>query len=145
MNKYLLIIIFAVVILVVGVIYRTFILPDSAKPIETGVIHEITVIAKENEWGFSPKDILTNQGDRIIMTIINEDSYDHGFAIDALGISQRMPANETIIIDFVASQDGDFPFYCSVPCGEGDVNGEHRDHFDMIGNLHVESLISVLE
>lgn len=82
------------------------------------------------------------RGDKIIMTVINEDSYDHGIAIDAFGVSQRMPANGTIKIEFTVTQEGDFPFYCSVPCGEGHVDGVKRTHFDMIGKLHVKSLIS---
>ena len=76
------------------------------------------------------------------MTLVNEDSYDHGIGIDAFGVSQRMPANSTIKVEFVVTQAGDFPFYCSVPCGEGNVDGVKRTHFDMIGNMRVKSLIS---
>jgi len=79
------------------------------------------------------------------MTVINEDDYDHGIAIDAFGITQRMPANSTVKVEFVATQAGDFPFYCSVPCGEGIVDGKKRTHFDMIGKLHVRSIISSTE
>ena len=88
-----------------------------------------------------PEIIEAEQGDKIIMTIVNEDDYDHGIAVDAFGVSQRMPANSTIKIEFVVTQAGEFPFYCSVPCGEGDVAGTHRTHFDMIGKLQVRSLI----
>ena len=72
-------------------------------------------------------------------------NYDYGIALDVLGVSQRMPVNSTIKIEFVAIQEGDFPFYCSVPCGEGIVDGHKRTHFDMVGNLHVRSAMSAME
>ena len=91
---------------------------------------------------FVPEIIEVTRGDKIVATIINEDIYDHGIAIDAFGISRRMPANSTIKVEFVVTQEGDFPFYCSVPCGEGTANGVKRTHFDMIGKLHVRSIVS---
>lgn len=142
MNKYVLLIIVGVVILGGGIFYRAVLLPEESKPVETGVIREFTIVADKNEWRFTPELIEVDRGDRIKMTIINEDDYDHGIAIDAFGISQRMPANETIKVEFVVTQEGDFPFYCSVPCGEGIVDGVKRTHFDMIGKLHVRSIIS---
>lgn len=140
MNKYF--IIFAIVLLLIagGVAYRVFFLSESSKPVSTGVVREITLVAKKDEWRFEPETIEANRGDRIILTLVNEDSYDHGFSIDAFGISQRLPANSTIKIEFVATQEGDFPFYCSVPCGAGEVHGEIRSHFDMIGTLRVKGI-----
>lgn len=142
MNKYLILIIIGVIILGGGIFYRAFLIPEASKPVVTGKIREVTVIAKKNEWRFIPEEIEADRGDKIIMTVINEDDYDHGIAIDAFGVSQRMPANSVIKLDFTVTQEGDFPFYCSVPCGEGIVDGVKRTHFDMIGKLHVRSLIS---
>ncbi len=140
MNKYFLLIGMVAVVLIGGVVYRVFLLPQSSKPVTTGAERDITITAKENQWGFSPDAIELDRGDKVVLTIINEDEYDHGIAIDAYGISQRMPAKSTIKVEFVATQEGDFPFYCSVPCGEGEVNGKKRTHFDMIGNLHVRGI-----
>jgi cytochrome c oxidase subunit II len=142
MNKYFLIIIATIIVLGGGVFYRNFVLSEDSKPVTTGVERHIRVVATKDEWRFEPEIIEIERGDKVIMEVVNEDSYDHGIAIDAYGISQRMPANQTITIEFVATQEGDFPFYCSVPCGEGHVDGELRDHFDMIGKLQVRSLIS---
>lgn len=142
MNKFILLAIVGVAIVAVGVGYRLFLIPESSRPIETGKVVRVTIIAAKNEWRFEPENIVINQGDRIIATVVNEDDYDHGIAIDAYGISQRMPAKSTITIDFVATRPGDFQYYCSVPCGEGDVDGEHRDHFDMIGTIKVHELVS---
>jgi plastocyanin len=145
MNKYIILIIVGVVIIGGGIFYRAYLLPEESKPVETGVIREFTIVADKNEWRFSPELIEVDRGDRIKMTIVNEDDYDHGIAIDAFGISQRMPANSTIKVEFVVTQEGDFPFYCSVPCGEGIVDGKKRTHFDMIGKLHVRSIISATQ
>src|SRR3989338_2113498 len=141
MNKYLIIIIFIVLVIAAGVVYREFFLAEESKPVETGEVREITIVAKKNEWRFEPDEFIANRGDRVIATVVNEDDYDHGFAIDALGISQRIPAKATITIEFVATRPGDFQYYCSVPCGEGDTGGEHRDHFDMIGTIKVNQLV----
>lgn len=142
MNKYFIIAGIIVLILIVGIAYRVFLLPESSVPVTTGKIREITVIAKKNQWRFQPEIIEAERGDKIIMTIVNEDEYDHGIGLDAFGISQRMPAKSTIKVEFVITQEGDFPFYCSVPCGEGIVEGVKRSHFDMIGKMHVKSIIS---
>lgn len=142
MNKYFIIIILALVLLGGGVFYRIFLLPQSSVPVTSGKIREITITAAKNKWAFEPEVIEVNRGDKIIATVVNEDDYDHGIAIDAFGISQRMPAKMTIKIEFVVTQEGEFPFYCSVPCGEGIVDGKKRTHFDMVGKLHVRSIMS---
>lgn len=146
MNKYFILLIVGALIIAGGLLYRFYFLPPSARPVETGAVREITIIAKADEWRFLPEIIEVNRGDRVKLTVINEDSYDHGLAVDAFGISQRMPAKETIRLEFVATQAGDFPFYCSVPCGEGDavIDGElvHRTHFDMVGKLRVSDLVT---
>ena len=142
MNKYAILIIIGVLIRGFGVFYRTFLLSDEAKPVTTGKIREVTIIAKKDEWRFVPEVIEAERGDKIVITAVNEDDYDHGIAIDAFGQSQRMPARSTIKMEFVVTQEGEFPFYCSVPCGEGEVDGKHRTHFDMIGKIEVRSMVS---
>jgi heme/copper-type cytochrome/quinol oxidase subunit 2 len=122
-----------------GLIYRFFLLPESSVPVISGREQRITIIAKKNEWRFRPEEIMARRGDKIIATVINEDDYDHGIAIDAFGVSQRMPAKSTITVVFTVTQEGDFPFYCSVPCGEGTTEGGKRGHFDMVGKIHVRS------
>ena len=141
MNKYYIIIGIIILIMIGGVAYRTFLLPEELRPVATGEIREITVVASKNGWEFDPDVIEVNRGDKVVLTLINEDDYDHGIAIDAFGIAQRMPARETITLDFVVTQEGEFPFYCSVPCGEGIVEGEKRTHFDMLGKIQVRSAV----
>ena len=141
-NKYFILAGILALIIIGGIGYRVFLAPESARPVETGVERHITITTNANTWSFNPEFVEADQGDRIILTIVNEDDYDHGFAIDAFGISQRMPALGTIQIEFVVTKAGDFPYYCSVSCGSGEVDGEDRGHFDQIGRLHVRSIIS---
>ncbi len=145
MNKYFLLIGIGVLIIGGGVVYRLFLLPESSVPVTTGKVREITIVARKDRWAFDPEIIAAERGDKIVATIINEDDYDHGIALDAFGVSQRMPANSTIKVEFVVTQEGDFPFYCSVPCGEGKVDGQTRGHFDMVGKIQVRSIISETE
>lgn len=138
MNKYIILGIVLVLLIAGGMGFR-YMSGSKRTPVDTGVVREFTVTAEKDQWRFEPDVINVNQGDKVILTVVNQDDYDHGFAIDAFGVSQRIPAKGTIVIQFVATQPGDFPFYCSVPCGSGEVNGKPRGHFDQVGTLHVTS------
>ncbi|MEK7585596.1 MAG: cupredoxin domain-containing protein [Patescibacteria group bacterium] len=140
MNKYVILIILVAVVVGAGIVYRGVIQNDASKGVDTGRVVEITVIAVRDEWRWEPEEFTVSQGDTVRMTAINEDDYDHGIAIEAAGISQKMPANSTVTFQFKLTKAGDYPFYCSVPCGEGDVAGMHRAHEDMIGVIHAESI-----
>ena len=142
MNKYIFIVIILVLVILGGFAYKEFFQKESSKPMETGVVKEFTIRAKKLEWRFDKDLIEVNQGDRINMTIINEDDFDHGIAIEAFGVSQRIPARGTIQVGFVATQAGEFTFYCSVPCGEGIVEGLKRGHFDQFGKIIAHSISS---
>jgi heme/copper-type cytochrome/quinol oxidase subunit 2 len=141
MNKYAIIGIALVLILIIGFAWQEF-FSGQEDVVETGIVHDITIISEKQRWEFNPEEIEVNQGDRLRLTVINEDDYDHGFAIDAFGISQRLPAEGSIQVEFLATKVGDFPYYCSVSCGDGIVDGVERGHFDHIGKVHVSGLIS---
>jgi len=153
MNKYFILIGIGVVIIGAGLFYlypplpkRASPFPQNSAPVMTntmmGKTREITITAKENEWRFDPEVIEVNRGDKVIATVVNKDAYDHGFTIDAFGVSERVPAKSSITVAFTAEQEGEFPFYCSVPCGGGEVGGEKRGHFTMMGKLMVRNLVS---
>lgn len=142
MNKYIILLIVGVAIIGLGIFYRSFLANKASMGMDTGHVRKLTVVAKKNEWRFVPADFEVSQGDTIVMTTINEDDYDHGIAIEAAGISQKMPANSSVTFTFKVTKAGDYPFYCSVPCGDGEVAGQHRGHEDMIGVIHARSLIT---
>jgi cytochrome c oxidase subunit 2 len=137
MNKYAIIAIVVVVFLGAGIAFKSL-KKDSGNVVQsTGKEVAVTIRAVKNEWRWDVENIQVNAGDKVILTIINEDDYDHGIGIDGYGVNERMPASKTITVDFIATRKGKFSFYCSVPCGKGVVKGEDRDHFDMLGNLEV--------
>ena len=126
-----------------GIVYRVFLLPDSQKPVDTGIVREVEVRIMKDSWSFDPEVIDADLGDTLKMRFVNEDDYDHGLGIDAYGVSQRIPARTTLDVPpFVVTKAGDFQFYCSVSCGEGiaqsGINkGTKRSHFDQIGTICV--------
>jgi plastocyanin len=143
MNKYLILIIVLITLIAAGVGYRKFLLPPSSRPVDTGIVREVTVVIQKNSWSFEPEVIDANRGDTLKIKFVNEDDYDHGVGIDAYGVSQRIPARATLDVPpFVVTKSGDFQFYCSVSCGEGIAQsglnkGVKRTHFDQIGTLCV--------
>lgn len=157
MNKYVIIGIVVVLLIGGGMIYKSQTDTDNCTP-DMGKDVVLNVIAKKLEWRFEPEVITVKKCDRVSLTVVNEDNFDHGVAIDAFGISQRLPANGTIKIDFVASKEGQFPFYCSVSCSDskstgnlpggvvqtGPYAGTFRGHFEHIGKFIVEAVASIV-
>ena len=158
MNKYVIIGILIILMLGSGFVYKTYFSSDQNRSISTGAVKEFTVVSKKLQWTFEPESISVEQGDTVKLHVINEDDFDHGVAIDAFGISQRLPALGTIDIEFVATKSGEFPFYCSVSCSDsghssfglqggvvqgGIHTGVARGHFDHIGKFIVNMLKAV--
>lgn len=129
MNKYFILGIILIVLLTGGISYQYF--ADSKGVCSEKNIKDVKIEMRvlKNKWIFIPNPLEVKKCDRVTLQIFNEDDYDHGFAIDVMGINKRLPPMTTTEINFVASQEGVFPFYCSVPCGDG--------HFDQKGDLIV--------
>jgi heme/copper-type cytochrome/quinol oxidase subunit 2 len=144
MNKYIIILIIAAVLMGTGYGFSKIKKPSENVVASTGNEVHITIRAVRDEWRWDMENVKVKAGDTVILTLINEDDYDHGIGLEGYGISERMPANRTIVIEFVAKRKGLFVFFCSVPCGKGTVanssspyDGQERDHFDMLGTLEV--------
>ena len=131
MNKFLLLFYFAIFLIVTGIIYQLFYRPPELAPVKaSGKVVEISMRVEKSQWNFNPEKMEVEAGDTVVLKIFNEDTYDHGFALEAFGVNKTLfPLRETSI-EFVASKEGEFPFYCSVPCGEG--------HYHQRGVLIVE-------
>jgi heme/copper-type cytochrome/quinol oxidase subunit 2 len=154
MNKYIIIGIVLVALVGGGVIYSSVQDTDNCTQ-DMGKDAALTVTSVKHEWRFEPEVINVEKCDRVKMKVVNEDDFDHGVAIDAFGISQRLPALGEIDIEFVASKTGEFPFYCSVSCSGSDNGsfdlpgglvatgpyaGMLRGHFDHIGKFIISLL-----
>lgn len=88
---------------------------------------EIDVVARTFE--FVPNKIEVRKGQRVILNITSLD-VGHGFALPEFAINESIPAGETKRVEFLADQEGVFPFVCSIYCG--------IDHTSMVGELVVE-------
>lgn len=130
-NKYLQLFIFAILLFASGFIYSQYYRPQEIGQVQaTGEIKEIEMRILENQWKWEPELIHIQAGDRVRLKIYNEDDYDHGFAMDIFGINRRLFPKQTTLVEFTASNQGKFNFYCSVPCGEG--------HYEQTGLMIVE-------
>lgn len=129
-NKYYILGIFLAVLVFGGIVYQYF-FGVKAQCFDWQ-IKDRTIEMKtlKNQWKFVPNPVEVNRCERVTLKIFNEDDYDHGFAIDVMGINKRLPPATTTEIKFLATQAGIFPFYCSVPCGQG--------HLDQKGKLIVK-------
>jgi len=129
-NKYLSLLIFGVILVTTGFVYQQFYRPASIGGFQsTGEEVEMHMRVIQNTWKWDPDTIRVNPGDKVILHIFNEDTYDHGFAIDVFGVNRRLFPKSTTVIEFTPSIPGKFNFYCSVPCGQG--------HYDQVGTLIV--------
>lgn len=129
-NKYFKLFTFAVLLFFSGYIYANFYRPPEISRVEfTGNTIEIDMRVLKDKWKFEPGEIRARPGDKVRIKIYNEDDYDHGFSLDVFGINRRLFPKKITVIDFIASNEGKFNFYCSVPCGEG--------HYEQIGFLIV--------
>jgi len=138
MNKFTKILFFSMILLTTGIIYQNFYRPAEIGPIKaSGNIVEINMKILENLWEFEPSEITVRAGDKIRLHILNEDTYDHGFAIEIFGVNRRLFPKRETTLEFIASKEGTFTFYCSVPCGEG--------HYSQTGLLNVEGVEGVEE
>lgn len=119
-------------IVVVGsaAIYLVFQQPTPEVP-PTGAVKRFALTARQ--WEYNQTRIDVTAGDTVIINVTALDDgvgSGHGFAITAFNVDQSIRGGETRTIQFVATRQGTFTFFCSVPCGAG--------HNDMRGTLVVD-------
>lgn len=141
MSKTLKLTIFILFLGISGWIYVKFYQPEQIKPYAaTGNTVVIKMRSLENKWTFcwekesgdecTTDPIVVKAGDRVQIKILNEDTYDHGWALETFAVNRRLFPKQETTVEFLASKPGQFRFYCSVPCGEG--------HYSQTGTLIVE-------
>ncbi len=127
----------AVVLLLSGGIAHTSAYTPSTVELQVTVVPDFRGAAWDS---FVPDELVVHAGDTVRITVYNEDTMDHGFAIDALGVNYVIPAatqdNVTgditpsvTVVQFMATTAGAFLWYCTNPCGPG--------HTTMTGTLVV--------
>jgi len=88
---------------------------------------EIDVVARR--FAFEPARIEVAVGERVRLRVVSGDGV-HGVEIKKFKVKKEIPRGTTpVIIEFTASEAGEFPILCSEYCGDG--------HEDMQGQLVV--------
>lgn len=108
----------------------------------TTVALQVTVVPDFRGTGWDsyvPDELVVHAGDTVKITVYNEDTMAHGFAIDALAVNNQLaPATadaggnitpSVTVITFTVPNAGLFTWYCTDPCGPG--------HTTMTGTLAV--------
>jgi len=93
---------------------------------------EVELVARAPERGnWSPQVIRVTRGREVTIVIRNTDVVTHGFYLPALGLHvSEIKAGDVARISLTPTAAGEFPFYCSVWCGDY--------HLRMRGTLVVE-------
>ncbi len=124
--------------------YRFFTSPP-APVTQTGVHRAVTVHIAKHSFAFDPELIDADQGDILLLKVINDDDVPHGIQIDGYGIAQTVEAHSRYAFPaFLLTNSGDFLYYESVFWGEGvaetgKYKGQQRGRFDMQGVLRVRA------
>lgn len=91
----------------------------------TGPVVHVT--AKRFE--FDPSVIRLKAGEPAVIELTSLDRR-HGFAVPDLGIDEEIGPDKPTVVRFTPDRPGEYPFHCSVFCGEG--------HEGMGGRIVVE-------
>ena len=114
----------------------------------------VTVEIESYYYGWDPGEIVVREGDRVRLVVGNNPDRlseglveypqggqfpDHGLAITEFDVDTgNIGPHETVTVEFVADQAGEFTMYCSVWCGNGELqSGEQLGHRDQIATLRV--------
>jgi heme/copper-type cytochrome/quinol oxidase subunit 2 len=84
---------------------------------------------KASRFSFTPSRLEVKAGVPVELHIVSTDGT-HGIAIPGLDIKQQLDQGKEVVVSFTAARAGQYPFRCSVMCGQG--------HLDMKGQLIVE-------
>jgi heme/copper-type cytochrome/quinol oxidase subunit 2 len=111
------------------------ILGSLSSPRLSGAGKLVRIRMTARKYRFDPNIITVKQGDQVELIITAIDR-DHGIAIPAFGINQRLKKGVPMRVSFVANKAGTFPFHCSVFCGLG--------HRRMKGKIIVQGSIAMI-
>ncbi|MCF7862207.1 cupredoxin domain-containing protein [Candidatus Woesearchaeota archaeon] len=66
--------------------------------------------------GFVPETIEVNKGDTVRLYVATASEHT-GFRIEGLDIEERLPKEESAVIEFTADKSGVFEYNCGIYCG----------------------------
>lgn len=97
--------------------------------IDRSKVLQETIEMTAEHFHFTPEVVRVKEGTLLTLKIKAIDGT-HGFSLGAFGIDERIPENETKVVEIYAAKKGEYGFKCSHFCGLG--------HLGMTGKLIVE-------
>ncbi len=94
--------------------------PTPADAITTYTLLTVMVAEGANIW--LPSTLILKNTESVALALRNVSKVDHGFAIDALGIKEIIPAGETKMVVVTPGGSGPLRYYC--PLHKGHVGGQ---------------------
>jgi heme/copper-type cytochrome/quinol oxidase subunit 2 len=83
------------------------------------VIDGVRVVEVEAyKFGFSPENIVVQQGEKVKIVLTTRD-VTHGILASDLNINMKVVPGQKSVAEFFADSKGNFPFRCNVYCGSG--------------------------
>ncbi len=70
------------------------------------------------KFGFSPENIVVQQGEKVKIVLSTKD-VTHGILASDLNINVKVMPGQEAVAEFTADSKGIFPFRCNVYCGSG--------------------------
>lgn len=84
-----------------------------------GDVVDVTMRIPKDSWRWEPKEVVIPVNKSVRLRIYNEDTYEHGISIKSLNIKQVIPPQAETNVLIPPTSAGEYPFRCSVWCGEG--------------------------
>ena len=78
----------------------------------------VAVSAVISNYAYTPAQVDVNLGDRVILTVQNNDSVSHGISLPTFGVREFVGPGQTQVVEFVADKAGTPETFCSGEHGE---------------------------
>ena len=95
--------------------------------------NNVTVYATMVRSHINPERITVNKGDHVkihLSSLERAQDETHGFAVDSMNVHASLEPGKTVTVEFDATEDGVFPYYCTEFCS--------ALHLEMMGYLMVK-------
>ena len=74
----------------------------------------VNVVTPQDVKIWEPTSITANNGDTVILQLVNRHADEHGFEIAAFGVKEVVPGEKTSNVKFTADKAGIFPIKCQL-------------------------------
>ncbi len=98
-----------------GSLIVTTTVPGTQTTITVPVTGDTSTVGIElKDFKFMPDTVEVKAGNTVILNLVNGDSVDHTFTLEAFNRDVKLPAGTQASIQFFAGKAGTFEFHCSI-------------------------------